>query len=119
MNEPSPRLAEANDMELATTHSPPSLCWHAFGVSVSAAAMFGESNTVLLSYRRLDSVAFCLYGPTLSVKTGKLRLYNTSRDFVRSTIFVRRTIERQRYAGSAVTRNCNSGDLCCSLGFPI
>ena len=34
-----------------------------------------------------------------------------SRGFMRGTISVRSTIERQRYAGSAATRICYSGDL--------
>ena len=41
-----------------------------------------------------------------------------SRGFMRGTIPVRSTIERQRYAGSAATRSCNSGDLGSALRLP-
>ena len=57
MNEPSPHLAEASDMELATTHSPPYECWHALGASVFAVAIAYSSQNMLLPHRQLDTRA--------------------------------------------------------------
>ena len=44
--------------------------------------------------------------------------YTASRGNVRGTITVSSTIERQRYAGPAATRTCDSGDPGCSLSLP-
>ena len=54
MNEPSPHLAEANDMELAT-YPPPSESRTVWYASVFAAAMVCSTQRVLLPYRRLAS----------------------------------------------------------------
>jgi len=72
MNEPSPHLAEANDMELATTQSPPSESWTVWYASVSAAAIVYGAEINLLSYRQLDEDRFCLYGPTSSAARNDL-----------------------------------------------
>jgi len=55
MNEPSPHLAEANDMELATTRSPPSESWAVWYASVFAAAIVCSKRIILLPFRRLAS----------------------------------------------------------------